>query len=67
MPYKTRKVRGKDCYRVYNRKTKRLFAKCSTKENAKKQMNLLRAIQNNKNFIPLASLNRIKKSRTNRG
>lgn len=52
MPYKSRKVANKNCYRVYNRKTKKTFAKCSTKENAAKQIRLLRAIQNNKNFVP---------------
>jgi len=63
MPYQTRKVRGKNCYKVFKnvnkktrkgstRKTQRVFAKCATAENAKKQMNLLRAIENNKNFVP---------------
>lgn len=52
MPYTYRKVRGKSCYRVYNKKTKKTFAKCATKENALKQMRLLRAIENNKKFIP---------------
>jgi len=50
MPYKTRKVRGRNCYRVYNRNSKRVFAKCTSKENAIKQMRLLRAIENNKSF-----------------
>jgi hypothetical protein len=50
MPYKTRKVRGKNCYRVYNPKSKKTFAKCSSKTNAVKQMRLLRAIQNSKTF-----------------
>ena len=50
MPYATRKVRNKSCYRVYNRKTKRVFAKCTTKTRAKKQLRLLRAIQNNPKF-----------------
>ena len=50
MPYKTRKVRGKNCYRVFNRKSKRVFAKCASKENAIKQMRLLRAVENNKSF-----------------
>jgi len=50
MPYKTRKVRGKNCYRVYNRKSKRVFAKCTSRENADKQMRLLRAVENNKSF-----------------
>jgi hypothetical protein len=50
MPYATRKVRNKNCFRVYNRKTKRVFAKCTTKTRAKRQINLLRAIENNKTF-----------------
>ena len=52
MPYATRKVRNKRCFRVYNRKTKRVFAKCTTKTRAKRQLNLLRAIENNKSFTP---------------
>ena len=52
MPYKSRKVSNKNCYRVINRNTKRVFAKCATRENAKKQLRLLRAIEYNKNFIP---------------
>ena len=51
MPYATRKVRNKSCYRVYNRRTKRVFAKCTTKTRAKKQMRLLRALENNPKFI----------------
>lgn len=49
-PYRSRKVRGKPCYRVTNKRTKRVFSKCTTPENAKKQMKLLRAILYNKNF-----------------
>ena len=52
MPYASRKVRGKPCYRVTNKKSKKVFSKCSTAENAKKQMKLLRAIMYNKNFKP---------------
>jgi hypothetical protein len=59
MPYRSRKVRGKPCYRVTNKDNKKIFAKCTTKENAKKQMKLLRAIQFNKNFKP----NRTQKNR----
>jgi hypothetical protein len=47
-----RKIRKSSCYKVSNRKTKRVFSKCTTKENAKKQLKLLRAIQYNKNFKP---------------
>ena len=52
MPYATKKVRGKDCYKVYNKKTKRVYSRCATKDNAKKQIRLLRAIEYNKNFVP---------------
>jgi hypothetical protein len=51
MPYASRKVRNKNCFRVFNKKTKRIFSKCTSKENAKKQLRLLRAIQYNKNFV----------------
>lgn len=52
MPYSCRKVRGKSCYKVYNKNSRKVFAKCSTKANALKQMRLLRAIENNKKFVP---------------
>lgn len=44
MAYKIRKVRGKDCYKVYNSISKHVFAKCTTKEKATRQMNLLKQI-----------------------
>ena len=47
-----RKVNKKNCYRVSNKKTKKVFAKCTSKKNATRQMRLLRAIENNKNFVP---------------
>ena len=50
MPYKIRKVNNQNCYKVYNAKTKKIYAKCSTLENAKKQMKLLQAYKNNPNF-----------------
>jgi hypothetical protein len=50
MPYTITKVRGKPCYKIQNKYTKKVFAKCSTKENAKKQLRLLRAIEFNKSF-----------------
>lgn len=56
MPYTSRKVPNKKCYRVYNNKTKKVFAKCTSKVNAQKQLKLLRAIQNNKNFVPNSKL-----------
>lgn len=52
MPYTIRKVPRKSCFRVTNRKTKRVFARCTTKTRAQKQVRLLRAIENNRNFVP---------------
>lgn len=67
MPYAIRKVRKQPCYRVYNSKTKRTYAKCTTKTNAEKQIRLLRAIENNKDFVPLAQQkNSTRKTRKNR-
>ena len=62
MPYSIRKVPKKPCYRVYNKKSKKVFAKCSTRENAKKQLRLLRALEFNKNFVPNSN-NRTQKNR----
>ena len=50
MPYTIR--RRKRCYQVVNKKSKRVFSKCSTKAKASRQLRLLRAIQYNKNFVP---------------
>jgi hypothetical protein len=52
MPYSVRKVRGKPCYKLINKKTKKVYSKCSSKENIKKQLRLLRAIEYGKNFVP---------------
>ena len=48
-----RKVSRRNCYRVTNknRKSRRVFSKCSTRKNAIKQLRLLRAIQYNKSFV----------------
>lgn len=52
MPFTMRKVRGSPCYTVKKKgkQGKRVFSKCTTKENAKKQLKLLRAIIYNPNF-----------------
>ena len=50
MPCTIRKVRNKNCYTVRTTKTKKVKAKCATKENAKKQVRLLRALEVNKSF-----------------
>jgi len=51
MPYVLRKMPNQSCYRVYNRRTKKVMAKCSSLENAERQMRLLRAIEYG-NFKP---------------
>jgi hypothetical protein len=50
MPYTMRKMPGKACYRVYNKKTGKVTAKCATKKNAKSQLRLLRAIEYSPKF-----------------
>ncbi len=45
MPYTMRKVSKRRCYRVYNKSTKRVFAKCTSKSKAKKQLRLLRGLE----------------------
>ena len=50
MPYKIRKVKNQNCYKVYNVKTKRVFAKCTDKKNASKQIRLLRGLEYNSAF-----------------
>jgi hypothetical protein len=52
MPYRLRKVNGKSCYRVTNKRSRKVFAKCTTRSKARRQLRLLRAIENNKNFVP---------------
>lgn len=39
-----RKVRNKDCYQVRNKKTKEVYAKCTTRDKALKQMRLLETV-----------------------
>jgi len=69
-----RKVPRKNCYRVSKRyskkspnppkgakksaKTRKVFSKCATRENAIKQMRLLRALEFNKDFVPNARRNK---------
>lgn len=52
MPYTIRKIPKRNCYKVSNKKTKRVFSACTSKKNALSQLRLLRAIENNKNFVP---------------
>jgi len=53
MPYSIRKLPNKSCYKVYNKKTKRVSSKCTSKSRAKKQVRLLSAIEYNKKFVPV--------------
>ena len=52
MPYTVRKVRNQSCYKVYNKNTKKVHSKCTSKEKALKQIRLLNAIKYNKKFKP---------------
>jgi hypothetical protein len=54
MPYASRKTR-KGCVKVYNIKTRQVYAKCTTQTKADKQLRLLRALEYNPNFIPRGS------------
>ena len=58
-----RKVPKKMCYRVSNKKTKRVMAKCTTKERATRQMRLLRGIQNNKQFAKQVRMTQKRKNK----
>ena len=44
MPYKIRKLPNKDLYRVTNTETKKIKAKATTLENAKRMVRLLNAV-----------------------
>ena len=50
MPYTIKHLRKKKCYSVINRKTKKVFSKCTSKINAVKQERLLRALKYNPGF-----------------
>lgn len=45
MPYSIRKVRGKPCVRVSNKKTKKIFSKCTSLYKAKRQLRLLKSLK----------------------
>ena len=51
MPYKIRKVTRRNCFRVTNRTTKRVFSKCTSRAKGIRQINLLRAIRYDKLFV----------------
>jgi hypothetical protein len=66
MPYTIRKVPKKNCYKVMNKRTRRVFSKCSTNANAKKQLRLLNAIEYNPNFVRRNTITKTTK-RTSQG
>jgi hypothetical protein len=65
MPYVLRKLPNQDCFRVYNQRTKKVYAKCSSLHNAKRQIRLLKAIEYG-NFTPTGSRRPSKTKRTRR-
>lgn len=50
MPYEIKKIPNKNLYKVINKDTKQVKSKHTTLINAKKQVKLLYALENNKNF-----------------
>ena len=50
MPYRISKINNKNCWNVINVDTGKVHSKCTTLENAKKQVRLLNAIDHG--FIP---------------
>lgn len=48
MPYKIRKNRNKNTYKVYNTESGKIFAKSSTLKNAEAQVRLLYMLENMK-------------------
>lgn len=47
MPYAIRKVPGKKCFKVVNKDTGRVLAKCTSKEKAEKQIAYLHSVEGN--------------------
>lgn len=66
--YSVRKMRNRNCYKVFNKNTKRIFSKCTSRVNAKKQLRLLNALTNTKfrkNFVRSSLYNVGGKTRKN--
>jgi hypothetical protein len=63
MPYQIRYNTKKKCYSVLNKKTKRVFSKCTSRTKAKKQSRLLRAIMFNPGFVPTGRVRRTQRRR----
>lgn len=45
MPYSMRKLYNQDKYKVFNKITKRIYSKSTTKEKAERQLKLLRGLE----------------------
>lgn len=45
MPYAIRKVRNKNCWKVFNTKTGKVSSKCTSLKKAKSQKHLLYAVE----------------------
>lgn len=50
VPYTIRKANKRNCFKVMNKKTKKVFSHCTSRENAIKQDKLLRALLYNPRF-----------------
>ena len=62
MPYTVRYLRKKKCYSVINKNTRKVFSKCTTRQNAQKQSRLLRAIKYNPGFVKKLRNNNTRKN-----
>lgn len=58
MPYKIRKIRNKNSYKVYNVSTGKVFSKSTSLKKARSQLRLLLALEYNPNFRPRKSRSR---------
>jgi len=63
MPYRIRYNSKKKCYSVLNKKTKKVFSKCTSRTKAKKQSRLLRAIMFNPAFVPNGRVRKTQRKR----
>lgn len=66
MPYAIRKMPNRNCYKVFNKNTKKVFSRCTSMEMAQKQLRLLRGLQNNPKFRNAIRKRTIKKGGKNK-
>lgn len=64
-PYRNRKQRLSQCYRVRNRNTRNVFSRCTTKDKATRQLQYLQAYRTRKfrNALPRVRTTRHKSKR----